>query len=124
MLKTSYRIGIFSEKLAILYLILKGYKILKNRYAGIKGSKYGEIDLIAQKNNTIIFIEVKNRYKKQDAYESITERQQQRIANSAEVFISKNYKKIGNMNFRFDCIIIWGKLIPHINHIKNSGIKS
>ena len=50
-------LGKFGEQIAVQYLTEQGYKILeKNFYM-----RYGEIDLICQKNNTIIFVEVKTR---------------------------------------------------------------
>lgn len=51
------RIGKFGEKLAKDFLIKHGYKIIG---INIKIS-YQEVDIVAKKNKTIIFIEVKTR---------------------------------------------------------------
>lgn len=50
-------LGKKGETLACLWLLLHGYKILKRNYH----SRFGEIDIIAQKNGTISFVEVKAR---------------------------------------------------------------
>ena len=51
------KIGSEAEQLAIDFLGRKGYKLLK------KNARFGhaEVDLIVQKNNTLIFVEVKYR---------------------------------------------------------------
>lgn len=59
---TSRKIGNFGERIAEKYLKDKGYQILDRNYSFfIPGSpKRGEIDIIAQKNGIISFIEVKS----------------------------------------------------------------
>ena len=49
----AYKKGHSIERLAALYLTLKGYKILKTRYK----TPLGEIDLIVRRKNQIVFIE-------------------------------------------------------------------
>ncbi len=46
------RFGIIGEKIAQGYLLKKGYKILETNFY----TKKGEIDIIVQKNNCIIFV--------------------------------------------------------------------
>ena len=50
-------IGSFGEKIAADYLQSRGYKILEFNFS----SKFGEIDLIAEEDNSLVFIEVKTR---------------------------------------------------------------
>lgn len=50
-------VGIFGEVLAKSYLEQKGYKILETNYK----TSYGEADIIASINRTIVFVEVKSR---------------------------------------------------------------
>ncbi len=97
--KKTYQFGYFAEKYVMIFLWLKGYKILKHRYK----SSFGEIDIIAKKNNFIIFIEVKARYKKINIENVLTPYQIQRIKKSAEDFIAKN-RKLQNCSRRFDFI--------------------
>lgn len=51
------RFGIIGEKLAQGYLINKGHEILETNFY----TKRGEIDIIAKKDNCIVFVEVKTR---------------------------------------------------------------
>jgi len=57
----SKKLGILGEKIAENYLKKKGYQILDKNYSPkfISGPKRGEIDIVAKKENTISFIEVK-----------------------------------------------------------------
>ena len=48
-------IGKNGEKIAFSFLVKHGFSVLERNYA----TKYGEIDIIAKKNNKIRFIEVK-----------------------------------------------------------------
>ena len=51
------QIGSEGEEIACNYLIKEGYKIIKrNWHFG-----HGEIDIIAKRNNVLVFIEVKSR---------------------------------------------------------------
>ncbi|MFQ6678248.1 MAG: ribonuclease HII [Fidelibacterota bacterium] len=55
-LKKNTKVGHLGERLAALDLYNKGYKIVSlNHYC----APYGEIDIIAEKNNELVFIEVK-----------------------------------------------------------------
>lgn len=57
----SKQLGIFGEKTAEKYLKEKGYRILDKNYIPrfVSGPMRAEIDIIAKKADTIIFIEVK-----------------------------------------------------------------
>ncbi len=62
----------------------------------------------------LIFVEVKARAKLDDAAESLSERQQRRIAAAAEIWLSHN-PDYANFNMRFDAILVApGKLPRHI----------
>jgi len=49
--------GLWGENKAVEFLKAKNYTILARNYH----SRFGEIDIIARKQNTIIFVEVKTR---------------------------------------------------------------
>lgn len=56
------RLGIFGEKIASEYLKKKGYAIVDQNYVAEWGERQkGEIDIVAQKDKTISFVEVKTR---------------------------------------------------------------
>lgn len=109
---SSHRLGFFAEYITILIYKLKFYKILAHRYK----SKCGEVDIIAKRGNSLVFIEVKAR--KGSLNEDIVSQVQlKRIIRTAEYFIAKNTKYI-NYNCRFDLAFIQLGKMPKI--IKNA----
>lgn len=96
---TNYARGVRAEEEAVRYLGRQGYKILHQRYK----TKFGEIDLIVQKDNLLCFVEVKMRRNIVEALESITPRVQKRIENTALFFLSE-YPDYMNCDMRFDVI--------------------
>ena len=102
--------GISAESRAAAWLIGKGYRILARRFL----CAAGEIDIVAGRRHTVIFVEVKARASLDDAAESVTERQRARIATAAEIWLANN-PTIKFQDLRFDAILIApGKLPRHI----------
>ena len=102
--------GISAESLAAAWLIGKGYRILARRFR----CAAGEIDIVAGRRQTVIFVEVKARATFDEAAESVTPRQRARIATAAEIWLANN-PKITFQDLRFDAILIVpGKLPRHI----------
>lgn len=99
-MKNHYK-GMWTERLAILYMILKGYRILAHRFL----SPLGEIDLVLKKGKTIVFMEVKNRPSFTLGLESITPRQQKRIIQGARDFLGRNPYFSGT-KCRFDLFLV------------------
>ena len=104
----SYKTGLFAEFLARWYLRLHGYRILKTRYVTGRYTGRAEIDIIAKKQNIIVFVEVKKRPNLTTAFEAISYTQINRLRNSAETFLT-NIKWTGLS--RFDVIVITKKRI-------------
>lgn len=106
-----YYFGLIAEIIAVLCLRCKFYQIIATRFK----SPFGEIDIIAKKNNQIIFIEVKAR-KDISLMDFISKHQQQRIIKSSQYFLLKS-SKYQKYLMRFDAIIVnkffWQK------HLKN-----
>lgn len=78
--------GLRAEALAALFLRLKGYRILARRYC-VNG---GEIDLIARKLNSVVFVEVKIRPTLEEAITAIDARKRRRISRAAGVWLASN----------------------------------
>jgi len=108
--QAAFGLGISAESRAAAWLIAHGYRILARRWK----SPLGEIDIIAARRHTLIFVEVKARANLDDAAEAVTERQKQRIVAAAEVWLAANpMPAIRDM--RFDAILVApGKLPRHI----------
>ncbi|GAB4298557.1 MAG: YraN family protein [Myxococcota bacterium] len=92
-----------------------GYKILERNYR----LKFGEIDIIAQKDDTICFVEVRSRTDGSfGAPElSVNKRKQSRIIRTAQTYIRKN--KIKDMVIRFDIIAVAGEE-ERVTHYPNA----
>lgn len=104
------RQGNIAEEQAAKYLQNKGYKILARNFS----CKMGEIDIIAEdKQNTIIFIEVKQR--KTNLFggglAAVNKAKQRRITLTAAEYIKKTQPKY--FALRFDIITITGNDLEH-----------
>ena len=94
------KIGKVGEQKALLFLIEKNHKIIDTNWRYQKC----EIDIIASKNEELIFIEVKTRTNSIIPQESlISIAQQKRIIYAADFYIKKN--KI-DLIIRFDLIFV------------------
>ncbi len=110
--KKTYTRGIRAEKLAALWLQIKGYKILERRYK----TPVGEIDLIVRRGNMIAFIEVKARNTQTQALESLTPRMRGRIERAASHYISHHDCQGADM--RFDLVTVTPPFL--IQHLDNA----
>ena len=77
----------------------------------------GEIDLVAEKDDEIIFVEVKTRRTEKFGHplESITPRKIEKMQIAAWDFLEKN--GLTERNFRFDAITILGRVVEHWENI-------
>ena len=112
--QTSYQVGLYSEFLARWFLRFHGYRILKSRYITGKNTNRAEIDIIAKRKNTVVFIEVKSRKTIPAAWEAITPTQAGRLRRAAETFLVNHH---WSGDARFDVIIIHGR---HLEWIKGA----
>lgn len=112
-----YGLGLKGEEAAKRYLRKKGFKILDTNYQ----CRFGEIDIIAQKKNTIVFCEVKTRSEGMLAQpqESVDYFKQQKIIKTAQIWL--NAKGIDDCPMRFDVLAVKMTAIQaEIEHIENA----
>ena len=114
---TNYSAGKLAEFLACGLLKTKGYKIVARNYKTGKGTHAGEIDIIAKKDNLLVFVEVKKRKTLENAAYAISETQKSRIKKGAEAFLALN-PQFENYDMRFDAILIAFPL--DFQHIENA----
>lgn len=78
--------GNLGERIAADFLVKKGYKIVSSNFK----TRYEEIDLIAVKDDTLIFVEVKTRLDQSHGApeEAVTPRKLDNISRAAEYFTS------------------------------------
>ncbi len=99
------------EKRAAAFLAKKGgYKLLGRNYR----CKYGEIDIIMETGEILVFIEVKARTSSKYGlgYESVTASKQEKLFKTAQHYMSEN----GERAARFDVVSIDGDEITHIEN--------
>lgn len=109
------KVGAEYEEVAVCYLNSKGYTIIERNYRNL----YGEIDILAKKETTLSFVEVKFRSNTRfgDPLEAVDQWKQKRISKAALYYYSQNgYAK--NLTCRFDIIAIYGD--GTIHHVENA----
>jgi len=112
------RLGRRGEKLARRYLKKQGYRFLADNYA----TRQGEIDLIMQDAETIVFVEVKTRQTENFACgeQSVNFPKQKHLSAAARHFIHLN--RLHDHPCRFDvvAVAIPDKRKPVIRHWPNA----
>lgn len=100
------------EKIAAEYLKKNGYQIIEINYR----CPIGEIDIIAQENNDLVFVEVKTRKSIELGYpeQAVGMKKQKKMSQLALWYLQK--RKIVDTNARFDVVAI--TLIPEKNEVK------
>lgn len=114
--RTDKRIkGDDKERLAEEYLLSKGFTLIQRNFL----CKTGEIDLIMQDQEYLVFIEVRYRENKDfgGALASITAGKQRKLRRTAEYFLLQNFGNTPPV-CRFDVIAIEGK--NELEWIKNA----
>ena len=99
--RAAYRRGHAGERLAILRLMLAGYRVLARRYK----TKVGEIDLIARRRDIVAFVEVKHRRDLATGLEAVSPQSQIRIRRAAELYLARN-PHLAEHGLRFDIIVV------------------
>ncbi|MDO4881457.1 MAG: YraN family protein [Capnocytophaga sp.] len=105
-----------SEQEAVSYLEKNGYIILERNYI----YQSAEIDIIAQKGNILIIVEVKSRKSAYfgEPYSFVNPRKIQLLAKAANYYIEKNNLEI---EVRFDIIsIIKNEKTHEIKHLEDA----
>ncbi|MBI4546701.1 MAG: YraN family protein [Ignavibacteriae bacterium] len=106
--------GTLGEDLAIDYLEKKGYRILERNFR----YEHGEIDIIAEDNSVLVFVEVKARRSKLfgEPEEAVTPRKRNQLRKTADGYLFMN--NIDDRECRFDVIAIeYEKNRPIIRHL-------
>jgi putative endonuclease len=96
------QLGIIGEELAAAALVARGYAILERRYA----TDRGEIDIIAEDGDTLVFVEVRARATGEfgRAAESVTAAKQRQVTRVAIDYLARH--QITNRPCRFDVVAV------------------
>lgn len=95
-----FKIG---EDLAVKHLVSTGYTLVCRNYR----QTYGEIDVIVEKNQRLIFCEVKTRsyHSISRALEAVSFSKQKKLTKTAQSYINQN-PQFHNHQFQFDIIVV------------------
>ena len=103
------KIGAKGEDVAARFLKEKGYNIRVRNYKNINVRQIVEIDIVAEKNGEIIFVEVKTRelakYGETLPEENITRSKLYKLNKIANFYIKCN--NLWNYPYRFDAVSVW-----------------
>jgi putative endonuclease len=110
--------GDVGEKYAVDYLKANNYEIVKVNYR----TRYGEIDIIAKENNTLVFIEVKTRTS--DVFgrgiEAVDIKKQRKIRSVSLSFLNEYDEFVCNLRFDVIEIKMANGALEELTHIKNA----
>jgi putative endonuclease len=101
--------GLWAEDLAAQHLITKGYKICDRNWR----CRYGEIDIVAQEEGVLIFVEVRSRYSERfgSVVEAVDWKKQRKVRSIASFYL--HAKGDPDCPIRFDAILVKWILPPH-----------
>jgi putative endonuclease len=109
--------GAKGEATAVQYLQRQGFRILKQNYR----YERGEIDIVAEDNDELVFVEVKARHSHEYGLpeEAVTPHKQQQIRTVAEGYLAEHNSN--ERACRFDVIAIdWRGGHTDIRHYRNA----
>jgi putative endonuclease len=116
--KNKKDVGKEGEEIAVQFLAKKGFKILeKNYHYG-----HGEIDIIADDNGVVVFVEVKTRLNLEygEPEYAINKKKIQQIKKMAELYLFDKEKEEADCRFDVVAIILENKVEPKITHYENA----
>ncbi len=102
-------IGKAGEDVAATYLAAHGYRIRERNYANTRGLRLGEIDIVAEKEGEIIFVEVKAAFIAQGRPDRLPEWQVTRaklrkLEKAAGIYLKE--RRLENRAYSFDVVAV------------------
>lgn len=111
-------LGRLGERMAANYLSSHGYKIIEMNFQ----KRYGEIDIVAQDQDTLVFVEVKTRMENNlvPPEDSLISRKINSVKKSALFYKMKHPELPESLRIDFVGIVLDDALRPlKINHVEN-----
>ena len=99
-----------AEEKAVVFLIENAYTVIERNFY----SRFGELDIIATKENVLHFIEVKSGKDYEHAIANITPKKLSRLIKTAHVYMKKNALE---SDFMFDALIVTPEKIEIVENI-------
>ncbi len=115
--RTTKQTGDEGEERAANFLQEKGYKITARKWR----TREGEIDIIAEKDDYLVFVEVKTLPNATyDMLKKVLNSQkQQRIVKTSKCFLL-NHREYISSYIRYDVIVLDMQGLPSVYHIENA----
>lgn len=109
-MKSTVETGRIGEETAADYLVSKGYRILEKNFR----SRYGEIDIICEYQDTLVFTEIKNIPSLgTEAVEYLIDRKKrERIIGTSKLYLHAKGLD-GKKNVRYDIVVLDKGIIEH-----------
>ena len=110
--------GNYGEKLAADYLRQKGYDILATNWH----CQRGEIDIVARKDDMLVFVEVKTRRKSstEAAFANITAKKRERLIATVYTYLDEHADGDKEPIWRIDAIGVALSRPPVIDHVEDA----
>ena len=102
--------GNLAEDKACTFLSENNFNIIERNFY----SRFGEIDIIAVKNNALHFIEVKSGLNYESAIQNITPKKLNKFTKTVDIYLKKNSLDV---DFMIDAIIITPDGIFYVDNI-------
>lgn len=117
-------LGALGEELGCRYLKDKGYKILQKNYCNTIGKRLGEIDIVAEKDKALVFVEVKSRLGTLESAllpeANITREKLRKLERIAQCYLRE--KKREKSAYHFDALSVLYDVASkkaHIRHLEH-----
>ena len=109
--------GAAAEQRACLHLEAHGLRVITRNYR----CRMGEIDLVMQDADTVVFVEVRLRGRNAlvSAADSVDAHKQSRLIAAAHHYLM-THKQAANAPCRFDCVLMTSEQDAQIDWIKNA----
>ena len=102
--------GNIAEDKAVEFLLENGFFVVQRNYY----SRFGEIDIIATKDEVLHFIEVKSGLDYESAIQNITTKKLSKVIKTAQVYMKKDSLHV---DFVFDAVVVTPKTIEIVENI-------
>ncbi|MBU0618655.1 YraN family protein [Patescibacteria group bacterium] len=110
--------GQLGEKLAAAYLCKKGYKVVERNFR----TRFGEIDLIVQKDGCLVFVEVKATQGRGQPEWQITPHKLQQVKKMAQIYLTTQPLRYTDLRIDAVCIILNNNnSVDRIRHYEAMG---
>lgn len=119
------KIGELGEDIACMFLMKHGFEVIERNYT----KKWGEIDIVAEKNNKKYFIEVKStsvlsldyvlniqKDKIFNPEENMHPWKLKRLRRIVETYLIS--KRMGNIDWQFDLLVVYIDLEKRLSRVK------